>query len=52
MQRTGEPILEEVLSDPIVRAVMERDRVDPEELRLLLRNATKLLAVLTSGRSD
>jgi hypothetical protein len=29
MQWAGEPKLEEVLSDPIVRAVMAFDRVDP-----------------------
>jgi hypothetical protein len=45
MQWAGEPKLEEVLSDPIIRAVMERDRVDQEGLRVLLRNATKLLAL-------
>ena len=45
MRWAGEPKLEEVLSDPIVRAVMDRDRVDQEELRLLLGNTTKLLAL-------
>jgi hypothetical protein len=45
MQWAGEPKLEEVLSDPIVRAVMARDRVDQDGLRMLLRNATKLLAL-------
>ncbi len=44
MQWGGEPKLEEVLSDPIVRAMMDRDRVDLEGLRLLLRDKTKLLA--------
>ena len=44
MQWAGEPNLEEVLSDPIVRAMMNRDRVDLEGLRLLLRDKTKLLA--------
>ena len=48
MQWAGEPKLEEVLSDPIVRAVMDRDGVDQEGLRGLLRNATRLLAL----RSD
>jgi hypothetical protein len=52
MQWAGEPKLEEVLSDPIVRAVMERDRVDPEKLRLLLRDATKLLAALTGDATN
>jgi hypothetical protein len=45
MQWAGEPTLEEVLSDPIVRAMMERDRVDLDGLRLLLRDTTKLLAL-------
>ena len=36
MQWAGEPNVEEVLSDPIVRAVMACDRVDQEELRPLL----------------
>jgi hypothetical protein len=45
IQWAGEPKLEEVLSDPIVRAVMDRDRVDQDGLRVLLRNATKLLAL-------
>jgi hypothetical protein len=49
MRWAGEPKLEEVLSDPIVRAVMARDRVDLEGLRLLLRNATKLLALRSDG---
>jgi hypothetical protein len=49
MRWAGEPKLEEVLSDPIVRAVMARDRVDLEGLRLLLRNATKLLALRGDG---
>jgi hypothetical protein len=48
MQWAGEPKLEEVLSDPIVRAVMAFDRVDPEELRLFLQDATKLLALLAA----
>jgi hypothetical protein len=47
MQWAGEPKLEEVLSDPIVRAVMASDGVDPEGLRVLLRNATKSLALLS-----
>jgi hypothetical protein len=45
MRWAGEPKLEEVLSDPIVHAVMARDRVDQEGLRLLLGNTTKLLAL-------
>ena len=52
MQWAGEPKLEEVLSDPIVRAVMDRDRVDREGLRQLLRNATKLLALRDGKAPD
>jgi len=44
MQWVGEPKLEEVLSDPIVRAVMARDRLDQGALRLLLEDATRMLA--------
>jgi hypothetical protein len=32
----GEPSLEDTLSDPVVHAVMRRDAVDPENLRLFL----------------
>jgi hypothetical protein len=52
MQWAGEPTLEEVLSDPIVRAMMDRDRVDLEGLRLLLRDKTKLLALLSDDAID
>jgi len=52
MQWAGEPKLDEVLSDPIVRAVMARDRVDQEDLRLLLQDATKLLALLDGDPTD
>jgi hypothetical protein len=52
MRWAGEPKLEEVLSDPIVRAVMDRDRVDREGLRQLLRNATKLLALRDGKAPD
>ena len=33
-----EPTLEDVLSDPLIRALMARDRVDAENLRVLLSN--------------
>jgi hypothetical protein len=52
MQWAGEPKLEEVLSDPIVRAVMARDRVDQVALRLLLQDTTKRLAVLAGDATD
>lgn len=31
-----EPTLEEILDDPIIRAVMARDGVEPEQIRSLL----------------
>ena len=41
--RQGEPTLEEMLSDPIVRAVMEADGIDPQELAATLRQAGRKL---------
>jgi hypothetical protein len=32
----GEPSLTDVLADPVVHAMMRRDKVDPERLRALL----------------
>jgi hypothetical protein len=32
----GEPTLEDVLSDPTVNVLMERDEVDPDDLVLFL----------------
>jgi hypothetical protein len=52
MQWAGEPKLEEVLSDPIIRAVMARDRVDREGQRQLLQDATKILALLAGDPTD
>jgi hypothetical protein len=42
--RQGEPTLEEILSDPIVRAVMEADGIDPHELAATLRQTGRMLA--------
>jgi hypothetical protein len=39
----GEPTLDEVLSDPTVHALMERDEVTLDELRLLLEDARTAL---------
>jgi hypothetical protein len=36
--RHGEPTLNEMLSDSIVRAVMEADGIDPQELEATLRH--------------
>ncbi len=35
----GIETLDELLSDPMVQLVMTRDRVEPEEIRLLLKRA-------------
>jgi hypothetical protein len=35
----GNETLEELLSDPMVQLLMRRDRVRPEEVRLLLKRA-------------
>jgi hypothetical protein len=42
--RQGEPTLEEMLSDPIVRAVMEADRIDPQELAATLTQVGRKLS--------
>ncbi|HZS82379.1 MAG TPA: hypothetical protein VFA50_05885 [Stellaceae bacterium] len=38
----AEPRLEEALSDPVVRAVMARDGVAPEEVRSLVQRMSEL----------
>jgi hypothetical protein len=48
--RQGEPTLEEMLSDPIVRADMEADGIDPQELAATLRQTGRMLARDTRGR--
>ena len=47
----SEPKLDEVLADPVVRAVMERDGVDAEEIRDLVAHlrATRRPARFTPG---
>jgi hypothetical protein len=39
MRENREPSLEEMLADPIVRALMEADGVDPEDMAALLNSA-------------
>jgi hypothetical protein len=39
----GEPTLEDVLSDPTVQALMKRDHVDPDDLRMFFRNMKSAL---------
>jgi hypothetical protein len=38
-----EPTLDEMLSDSIVRAILEADRIDPQELAATLRQAGRKL---------
>jgi hypothetical protein len=44
----GEPSLDEVLADPIIHALMQRDGVDPRELKALIEDVTR--AVRRRGR--
>ena len=44
-----EPTLNGILSDPIVRAVMEADRVNPQELEVMLRRAAQRLRIARLG---
>ena len=37
----GKETLEELLSDPLIRLLMERDRVRPEEVRMLFSKARR-----------
>jgi hypothetical protein len=41
--RHREPTLEEMLSDPIVRALMDADGVDPHELEAMLKEVARTL---------
>ena len=42
----AEPSIAQILSDPIVKAVMSADRVDPKVLRIELRSIARKLTVL------
>jgi hypothetical protein len=44
-----EPTLEEILSEPIIRAVMEADGVDRQELEAMLRQAGRNSRPVQSG---
>jgi hypothetical protein len=48
--RHREPTLNEILSDPIVRALMEADGIDPQEVAATLRQAG--LNLVQQGRSS
>jgi hypothetical protein len=41
----GEPALEDMLTDPTVNALMERDEVDPDDLRMFLEDVSDALGV-------
>ena len=47
-----EPTLEEVLSDPIVKRVMQSDAVDPLELDELLADVARKLHAAARGKSE
>ena len=44
-----EPPLSGILSDSIVRAVMEADGVNPEELEVMLRRVAERLRIVRHG---
>jgi hypothetical protein len=44
-----EPTLEEILSDSIVRAVMDTDRVNPHELKAMLGRVAQRLRTARRG---
>ena len=44
-----EPTLNRILSDCIVRAVMEADGVNPHELEMMLRRVAKRLRIARCG---
>ena len=46
-----EPTLEDMLSDPIIRAVMDADRVDPHELQAMLKDVGRALSAARGARS-
>jgi hypothetical protein len=43
MRWQGEPTLDDVLSAPTIRALMERDDVDPTDLRMFLEDVSSAL---------
>jgi hypothetical protein len=45
-----EPTLDEMLSDSIIRAVMEADGVDPQELAVMLRQLGRSLLIRSPRR--
>jgi hypothetical protein len=49
--RHREPTLEDMLSDPIVRALMDADGVDPHELKATLKEVGRKLGANRGARS-
>ena len=47
----GEPSLDEVLNDPVIRALMRRDGVEVETLRVLIRGVRRLAAPPARGET-
>jgi hypothetical protein len=47
----SEPKLEDVLSDPMIRALMARDRIDAEDLRALVRHLGQAQATRPPGEA-
>jgi hypothetical protein len=47
-----EPTLAELLSDPVTRAVMQADGVDPWELEEMLRGLARLRAQSSAGTNS
>jgi hypothetical protein len=47
--RRREATLEEIFSDPIVRAMMEADGVNPHELAAMLRQVAQRLSIARRG---
>src|SRR5262249_56581156 len=50
--RCREATLEEIFSDPIVRALMEADGVDPDELEAMLRQVARHLRIARHNGED
>jgi hypothetical protein len=48
--RHREPTLEEILSDPIVRALMDADGVDPHELKAMLKEVGRNIGAARGAR--
>lgn len=47
----GEPTLEQIFSDPVIRAIMTRDRVDLDGLRRFLREMSATLGAPAGAES-